>query len=52
MPTKSEYENFDDTVRELLKVPHGEIKATLEKEKQNKKKRKKRVDDRKDQKLH
>lgn len=32
----SEYENFERTVRELLKVPHGEIKAKLDAEKEAK----------------
>jgi hypothetical protein len=42
----SQYDNFDRTMRELLKVPHSEIKAKLEEEKQAKKlkaKRKKRA---------
>ena len=32
-----EYENFDHTMRELLKVPHSEIKAKLDAEKAAKK---------------
>lgn len=36
----SEYENFDRTVRELLKVPHSEIKAKLDAEKEAKKQKK------------
>ena len=28
-----EYENFDRTMRDLVKVPHGEIKAKLDAEK-------------------
>ena len=31
--TSSEYENFDRTMRELIKVPHSEIKAALDAEK-------------------
>jgi hypothetical protein len=34
-----EYEKFDRTMTELLKVPHGEIKAKLEAEKIAKKRR-------------
>ena len=42
MPPKqpSEFENFDRTMRELISVPHSEIKAKLEAEKRAKKKRK------------
>ena len=41
MKTKaSEFENFDRTMRELLKVPHSEIKEKLEAEKQDKKRKK------------
>ncbi len=32
----AEYDNFDHTMRELLKVPHSEMKAKLEAEKQSK----------------
>lgn len=39
---KSEYENFDDTMRKLLKVPYSEIKAKLEAEKRAKQKKRKR----------
>ena len=39
--TKSpEYENFDRTMRELMKVSHSEIKAEIDAEKAGKKKRK------------
>jgi hypothetical protein len=38
--TSSEYENFDRTMRELIKVPHSEIKAALDAEKHEKQKRK------------
>jgi hypothetical protein len=36
----SEYENFDRTMRELITVPHSEIKAKLDAEKRAKEKRK------------
>ena len=39
---KSEFENFDAMARELLKVPHSEIKAKLEAEKTAKKRKKSR----------
>jgi hypothetical protein len=35
-----EFENFDRTMRELIKVPHSEIKAKLDAEKREKQKRK------------
>jgi len=39
MKTKSrEFENFDRTMHELIKVPHSEIKAALDAEKAAKKK--------------
>jgi hypothetical protein len=38
-----QYKNFDRTMRELMKVPHTEIKAKLDAEKKDKKlKRKKK----------
>jgi hypothetical protein len=37
---KTEYENFEHTMRELMKVPHSEIKAKLDEEKAAKKKKK------------
>jgi hypothetical protein len=37
-----EYENFERTVTELLKVPHSEIKAKLDAEKAAKKRKKAR----------
>jgi len=41
MPQKqTEFENFDRTMRELIKVPHSEIKAALDAEKREKQKRK------------
>jgi hypothetical protein len=38
--TSREYKNFDRTMRELIKVPHSEIKAKLDAEKRAKQKRK------------
>jgi hypothetical protein len=35
-----EFKNFDNTMRELLKVPHSEIKAKLDAEKKAKKRKK------------
>lgn len=35
--TSSEYENFESVLRHVVQVPHSEIKAALEKEKQQKK---------------
>jgi hypothetical protein len=40
MRAKSEYDRFESLVSELLKVPHGEIKAKLEAEKKAKKRKK------------
>lgn len=40
MKNTSEFENFDRTMRELLKVSHSEIKAKLGAEKQAKKRKK------------
>lgn len=37
-----EYENFDRTMRDLMSVPHDEIKAALDAERAAKKKKKKR----------
>ena len=37
MKQASEYDNFDRAMRELIKVPHSEIKAKLEAEKKAKK---------------
>ena len=36
----SEYDNFDRTMRELMKVPHSEVKAKLDEEKAVKQERK------------
>jgi hypothetical protein len=38
--SQSEFENFDRTMRDLMSVPHSEIKAALDAEKAAKKKRK------------
>jgi hypothetical protein len=35
-----EYQNFENTMRTLMKVPHSEIKAKLEEEKAAKKRKK------------
>jgi hypothetical protein len=40
MKRKSEFQNFDNTMRDLMKVPHSEIKASLAMEKKEKIKRK------------
>jgi hypothetical protein len=40
-PDSSEFENFDQTMRKLISVPHSEIKAELDAEKASKKKRRK-----------
>jgi hypothetical protein len=37
----SEFENFDRTMRDLMSVPHEEIKAALDAEKAGKKKKRK-----------
>jgi hypothetical protein len=41
MKTNSEFEKFDHTMRDLMSVPHDEIKAALDKEKAAKKRKKK-----------
>jgi hypothetical protein len=40
MTKKSEYDNFDRIMQELMKVPHSEIKAKLDEEKAIKKEKK------------
>lgn len=40
MRGKTEFENFDRTMRDLLKVPHAEIKRKLDEEKAAKKRKK------------
>ncbi len=42
MKKQSEYERFDQAVRDLLKVSHSEIKAKLDEEKRAKKRKKSR----------
>ena len=42
MKKTNAYDNFERTVRELIKVPHSEIKAKLEEEKAAKKRKKSR----------
>ena len=42
-----EFENFDRTMRELIKVPHEEIKSQLEAEKSAKGKRIKKASNKK-----
>jgi hypothetical protein len=37
-----QFDNFDRTMRDLISVPHSEIKAALEAEKAAKKRKKKR----------
>jgi hypothetical protein len=36
-----EFENFDRTMRDLMRVPHSDIKAALDAEKATKKKKRK-----------
>jgi hypothetical protein len=38
----SEFNNFDRTMRKLMRVPHSELKAKLDAEKQTKKRKKSR----------
>ena len=40
-PLNNEFDNFDRTMRELMSVPHDEIKAALDAEKLQKKKKRK-----------
>ena len=42
MKRASEFDRFDSTMRELMKVPHSEIKAKLDAEKKVKKAKKRR----------
>lgn len=39
MTQNTEFDNFDSTMRELIKVPHSEIKAKLDAEKKAKKRK-------------
>jgi len=41
MKSSNEFENFDRTMRDLMSVPHSEIKAALDAEKAAKKKKRK-----------
>ena len=43
MKNKSEYTKFDNAMRDLLKVPHSEIKSKLDAEKAAKKRKKIKV---------
>jgi len=38
----TEFQNFDDTMRKLIQVPHSEIKAQLEAEKRKRERKAKR----------
>jgi len=40
MKKEDEFSTFDHTMRELIKVPHSELKAKLESEKKAKKRKK------------
>jgi hypothetical protein len=42
MKSKTEYENFDRTMTELMKAPHSEIKAKLDAEKRAKQRQKRK----------
>ena len=42
MPDESEFSKFDRTMRDLISVPHSEIKAALDAEKAAKKRKNKR----------
>jgi hypothetical protein len=42
MKTESEFERFENLVKQILKVPHSEIKAKLDAEKRAKKRKKAR----------
>jgi hypothetical protein len=41
--TNIEYDNFDRTMRDLMNVPHSEIKAALDAENAEKQKKKRKV---------
>lgn len=43
MKKSGQYEKFDRTMRDLLKVPHSEIKAKLDAEKAEKKRKPKKT---------
>lgn len=42
--TTQEYEKFEKTMQEIIKVPHSEIKAKLDQEKKNRIEKKKKKD--------
>jgi len=46
MTDNREFDTFEHNMRELLKVPHSEIKKKLDEEKSAKKKKKVKKDDR------
>jgi hypothetical protein len=41
MQKNDEFENFDRTMRELIKVPHDELKSALDAEKREKEEKRK-----------
>jgi hypothetical protein len=43
MKKNSEFERFDRTMHELIKVPHSEIKAALDAEKEEKQRTKRKA---------
>ena len=43
MEKNSEFQNFDRTMRQLIKVPHSEIKAALDAEKAEKQEKKRKA---------
>jgi hypothetical protein len=43
MKQSNEFENFDRTMRDLMSVPHDEIKAALDAEKAEKQKEKRKA---------
>jgi hypothetical protein len=43
MKNSPEYDNFDRTMRDLMKIPHAEIEAKLDAEKAAKKRKKPKV---------
>jgi hypothetical protein len=43
MKTNTEFDNFDRTMRDLMKVPHEELKAALDAEKAAKKQKKRKA---------
>jgi len=43
MKKENEFDNFDRTMRDLMSVPHDEIKAALDAEKTEKQKKKRKT---------